>query len=174
MNSTRRERTRAVVAAVVQDVDLVGLILAGNIGPSSFTVASQVCKTWLSVCRADERVLRGVAMYQGGLTKGAFMKLFAMSSREADLLPHSTHKRLGGGSYCLYRSDAVDAALAAGGIKQWRGRLAFRAANPCIVGIPLQRVPDRCHHNFRLEERLHAEALRRRRVHVVRAQKLLV
>ena len=36
-----------------------------------------MCKTWLRVCRSDERVLRGVAGYQDGLTKSGFMKLFA-------------------------------------------------------------------------------------------------
>ena len=60
--------------AVVSDEDLVALILSHGIGPASFTAVSLVCKSWLRVCRSDERVLRGVALYQGGLTKGAFMK----------------------------------------------------------------------------------------------------
>lgn len=142
--------------AVVSDDDLVALILSHGIGPASFTAASLVCKSWLRVCRSDERVLRGVALYQGGLTKGAFMKLFAITSKEADGLPRSSHKRLGGGSYFLYRSNAVDAILAAGGIKEWRKRLLFRGENPCIVGSMQQ--PNCFRRDCWLEERLHYRA----------------
>ena len=153
------QRTRAAIDAVVSDGDLMALILSQGLGPASFTAASLVCKVWLSVCRSDERVLRGVALYQGGLTKGAFMKLFALTSKEADALPRSSHMRYGGGCYFLYRGDAVDAVLAAGGIKEWQKRLRFRAGHPCIVGWP--QKPD-C---FRLancrEERLHAQAVQR-------------
>ena len=153
------QRTQAAIDAVVSDDDLLALILSQGIGPASFTAASLACKSWLSVCRSDERILRGVALYQGGLTKGAFMKLFALTSKEADALPRSSHRRYGGGSYFLYRGDAVDAVLAAGGIKGWQKRLRFRAEHPCIIGW-LQK-PD-C---FRLaswrEERLHAQAVQR-------------
>lgn len=156
----KRQRTRAAIDAVVSDVDLLALILSQGIGPASFTAASLVCRTWLRVCRSDERVLRGVALYQGGLTKGAFMKLFALTSKEADALPRTSHRRYGGGSYFLYRGDAVDAVLKAGGIKEWQKRLRFRAEHPCIVGWP--QKPD-C---FRLancrEERLHAQSVQRR------------
>ena len=142
--------------AVVSDDDLVALILSHGIGPASFVAVSLVCKSWLRVCRSDERVLRGVALYQGGLTKGAFMKLFAISSKEADALPRSTHKRHGGGIYFLYRSDAVDAVLAAGGIKEWRKRVRFRGENPCIVGWPQQ--PNCFRRACWREERHHSRA----------------
>ena len=156
----RTQRARAVVDAVVSDPDLVAIILAGNVGPSTFVAAGLVCRAWLSACRTDERVLRSVALYQGGLTKGAFMKLFAVSPREADLLPRSSHKRLGGGTYYLYRSDAVDAVLAGGGIKDWRMRLKLRGVRPCTA--VWQAQPDCFHRNSRLEERLHRDASRRR------------
>ena len=82
--------THAVMRDVVCDLDLVAHILAGNIGPSAFVAASLVCKGWLSVCRTDERVLRGAAQYQGGLTKGTLIKLFAISSCVADALPRTS------------------------------------------------------------------------------------
>ena len=121
------QRRRRAVSAVVSDSDLMSLILRDTIGPSAFATASMVCKVWLSVCRSDEAVLRGVALYQGGLTKSLFTKLFAVAPREADALPHTTCKRFGGGSYFLYRRDAVDAVLAAGGINEWRVRLRLHA-----------------------------------------------
>ena len=155
----RRRRTRATVDEVVSDDDLVALILSHGMGPTTFTAASLVCKTWLRVCRSDERVLRGVALYQGGLTKGAFMKLFAVTSKEADAMPRSSHRRYGGGSYFLYRADAVDSVLAAGGIKEWRKRLKLRAEHPCLVGW--QQQPDCFRRGFLREERLHTQALQR-------------
>jgi hypothetical protein len=80
---------------VLADADLVGVILAGNVGPSSFAAVSCVCRTWATVCKTDERVVRGAALYTGGLTKSALMNLFAISSQEADGLPRSTHKLWG-------------------------------------------------------------------------------
>ena len=163
----RDQRVRIAIGAVVSDVDLVALILAGNIGPSGFAAASLVCKSWLSVCREDERVLRGVAAYQGGLTKGVFMKLFAVSSQEADALPRAKRLRFGGGHYFLYRADAVDAVLAAGGIKAWRDRLRVSCKSPCIARWPSQQSGVRL--SSQQEERLRARELQRRAWGLVRA-----
>lgn len=161
-----RRRVCKAVDAVVSDDDLLALILSQGIGPTSFTAACLVCKSWLRACRSDERVLRGVALYQGGLTKGVFMKLFAITSKEADNLPRSSHKRFGGGSYFLYRANAVDAVLADNGIKKWRERLLFRAEHPCIVGWPQQT--DCFRRASRQEERLHAKAVQRQAWMLVR------
>ena len=76
---------------VVSDPDLISLILIGNVGPTTFATASLVSKAWRSVCMTDERIVRSVAWYQGGLTKGAFTKLFAVPSSGADNLPHARH-----------------------------------------------------------------------------------
>ena len=65
MNANQGQRTRIAIDAVVSDVNLVALILAGSIGPSGFVAASLVCKAWLSVCREDERMLGGLAGYHG-------------------------------------------------------------------------------------------------------------
>lgn len=150
------QRRRRAVSAVVSDSDLMSLILRDTIGPSAFATASMVCKVWLSVCRSDEAVLRGVALYQGGLTKSLFTKLFAVAPREADALPHTTCKRFGGGSYFLYRRDAVDAVLAAGGINEWRVRLRLHAENPCTVPLPAK--PSCLRLAVQKEERLHRQA----------------
>ena len=164
---THRQRTLAAIEAVLSDTDLVALILTSALGPSGFDAACLVCKTWLNACRSDERVLRGVALYQGGLTKSAFMKLFAVTTKEADLLPRTTHRRYGGGSYYLYRKDAVDAILANGGLKTWQRRLRLRAENPAIYTWPSQQgCPLR---KFLQEERLHARDAQRRVWMAVRA-----
>jgi hypothetical protein len=148
-----RQRTLAVIEAVLSDTDLVASILTSALGPSGFDAACLVCKTWLNACRSDERVLRGVALYQGGLTKSAFMKLFAVT--------------YGGGSYYLYRKDAVDAILANGGLKTWQRRLRLRAENPAIYVWPSQRsCPLR---KFLREERLHARDAQQRVWMAVRA-----
>ena len=109
MGANKRMRTHAVMRDVLSDLDLVAHILAGNIGPSAFVAASLVSKGWLSVCRTDERVLRGAAQYQGGLTKGTLIKLFAISSCVADALPRTSHARYGGGTYFLYGEAAINA-----------------------------------------------------------------
>ena len=154
--SASAERARCAIEGVLLDSDLVALILAGNIGPSGFAAVSLVCKSWLSVCRGDKRVLRGVALYQGGLTKGVFMKLFAVSSPEAGVLPHTTHRRYGGGTYFLYGEGAVNAILSAGGMKAWRNRLRVRAESSCIPRWPLQL--DCIRRASQREERLRARA----------------
>jgi hypothetical protein len=146
---------------VLTNPDLVGKILAGNIGPSAFAAASLVSKGWSSVCRADERVLRGVARYQGGVTKTVLMRLFAVSPHEADTLPRTSHKRYGGGTYFLYSEAAIDAILAYGGIQEWQKRLRSRGASPCLTRRQLQ--PSDVRRAFQREERLHTRAVQRHR-----------
>ena len=100
------------------------------------------------------------------MTKGVFMKLFAISSREADALPHAKRMRWGGGVYFLYREDAVDAILAAGGIKAWRNRLTLRAEKPCIARWPSQ--PGCIRRSSQQEERLRVRASQRQAWALVR------
>ena len=156
MGANKRMRTHAVMRDVLSDLDLVAHILAGNIGPSAFVAASLVSKGWLSVCRTDERVLRGAAQYQGGLTKGTLIKLFAISSCVADALPRTSHKRFGGGTYYLYKINAIDTLLANKGMEEWRRRLLNRGRRPCIAPWPTEPVCLR--RAFQQEERLHAKA----------------
>ena len=160
---SRRDRTLEAIQAVVSDTDLVALILWGSIGPSSFNAASLVCKAWLSVCRADECVLRSVALYTGALTKGVLMQLLAVTSRHADTLPRESYARLNGGICFLYRKAAIDQILAAGGLSAWRERVRMRGANQGSVKPAYPSYP-RLACSTRLvsqqEERLHVRAVR--------------
>ena len=156
MVANKRMRVRAVMESVLADADLVGVILGGNVGPTTFAAASCVCRTWAAVCKTDERVVRGAAIYTGGLTKSALMKLFVIFSQEADALPRSTHKRFGGGTYYLYKIDAIDTLLANKGMEEWRRRLHDRGRRPRIVQWPTEPVCLR--HTFQQEEWLHAQA----------------
>ena len=161
MAANKRVRVCAVMEGVLADADLVGVILAGNVGPSAFAAVSCVCKTWATVCKTDKRVVRGAALYTGGLTKSALMKLFAISSQEADALPRSAHKRFGGGSYYLYQINAIDTLLANKGMEEWRRRLHNRGRRPCISPWPTQPVCLR--HAFQQEERLHTQTSQRQK-----------
>jgi len=166
----KRQRTRLAVSSVVLSPDLVTLILTDNIGPITFAAASLVCKVWLSVCRSDAAVLRGVALYQGGLTKHVFTKLFAVTYREAEALPHTTHKRHGGGTYFLYREAAVNAVLARG-VGEWRRRLRLRSENECIIRrSPQHQQFPACRRALQKEEHLHKQASQRSAWMRIRAQ----
>ena len=133
---------------VCSDPDLVALILRGNVGMSTFESVSLVCKTWLGTCRRDEALLREVALYTGGMTKGLFLKLFAVTSTEAAALPHTVHKRYGGGSYFLYGQAAVNALLAdEGAMAAWRERLRRRGGSP--TRYPSVHATQPARHRFR-------------------------
>ena len=167
---SRQHRASVAVAHVVSSPDLVCLIVRGNVGVSGFGSASLVCKVWLQVCRSDVQLLRGVALYTDGLTKGAFMKLFAVSSSAADALPRTTHKRYGGGNYFLYRQDAVDTILADGGMAAWHDRMRTRAARSQFVAWPFRPAqPPSVRGTSGQEERLRARAEQRREWRRIRA-----
>ena len=137
--------------AVLSNPDLVACILSGTIGPSTYFAASLVSKGWRDACRADETLLRLVALYQGGLTRGMFTRLFALTPHEAREVPHTTHKRAAGGTYYLYGQAAVDCVLAPGGFHRWRERLERRPVTT--------RAPSG---SWELEDRLHARSTRMR------------
>ena len=160
MSRSKRVGVSAAVGDVVANADMIAVILAGNIGPLTFEAASLVCKTWLSVCRTDERILRGATSYQGGMTKGALMKLFAIASQEADALPRTSHKRYGGGSYFLYRKDAIDALLAKDGFETWQKRLNVRGQTPSKHSLSMYRNESR-QRNPQQEERLRSREMQR-------------
>lgn len=151
----RRQRRVAVINEALSNPDIVACILRGNVGPSTFAVASEVSRVWLGVCRSDETVLRAVALFQGGLTKAKLIHLFA--TREVDALPRTQHALARGGAYYLYRAPAIDMLLGADGMSAWRRRMRERADSPwCPFMLwpppppPPRRAP--CQE----EERLHA------------------
>lgn len=116
--------------AVLQDRELVALLLRGNVGPATFAALACVCRTWRMVCYEDEDVLRAVAAFNESLTKGIFMRLFCLSSDEANALPRTEHVRLRGGKFYLYGEAAVDQVLASGGMETRRKRMV-RSIGSC-------------------------------------------
>lgn len=155
----KRQRTWAVANAALCNSDLVACILRGNVGPSTFAVASEVSKAWLAACREDPTVLRAVAHYQGGLTKSKLIHLFAITGRKIEDLPHTTHARRGGGTYSLYCGPAIDKLLSNDGAAAWRLRLQARAQSPWPLSVlwpPPPRPPRRAH--WQEEARLHTQS----------------
>jgi len=160
----KRRRTQAATAAVLGNTDLVAHILRDNIGASTLAAASLVSRVWLEACRSDPSVLRGAALYQGGLTKAQLKHLFAIADSTADALPCTRHARRGGGLYCLYEAAAVDTLLGPDGMAEWRLRLRARAASrwSCLL-TPPPHLPRRA--RWQEEERLHNIAtLKRARI----------
>ena len=129
MRSIKRPPQAAVQAKTdaLSVPDVVACILSGNVGPNTFVAASRVCKCWHEICRSDGALLRRVALYQGGVTKAVFCGLFALGPRDAAQLPHTCHRRKGGGTFYLYGSDAIDRALELDGMHALRERIARRA-----------------------------------------------
>ena len=144
-----RRSTGSAGDAVLSNLDLVAHILRGTIGPSTYYAASLVCKAWYVACRADETLLRLVALYQGGLTRTIFQRLFALSHEQVRALPHAVRRRPLAGPYYLYSEAAVERVLARGGHARWRERLA----RPRVRW----RAPTR---GWELEEWLHRRVVR--------------
>ena len=143
-------RIRGAGDAVLSNSDIVAHILRGTIGPSTYFAASLVCKAWHAACRADETLLRLVALYQGGLTRTLFRRLFVLTHDEVKALPHAVRRRPVLGPYYLYGEAAVERVLADDGFARWRKRLAKpqRAR---------WRAPA---HRWELEDRLHRRVVR--------------
>ena len=152
-----RQLRSGAMEAVLSNEDLLAHVFGGNIGPTTFVAISRVCKSWHSVARTNEMVLRMVALYQGGLTKTVFCGLFALTPREAVLLPHSVHRRRNGGPYHLFRKAAIDETLAQGGMQAMRERLANRS-KAIARGWALYELPNARStlKQIELEDRLHA------------------
>ena len=148
VHEMKRDRW-AAGAAVLSNPDLVFCVLSSGIGPSTYFAATLVWKSWRDACIADETLLRLVALYQGGLTRGMFTRLFALTTLEAREVPHTTRKRAQGGTYYLYGADAVVCVLAPGGFVKWRQRLGSRPVTKRVASGSLE-----------LEDGLHRLAVR--------------
>ena len=162
----RRQRLARAAECVFANPDLVEAILNGNVGTTTFVACSAVNRTVHTVCRSSDVLLRSVASYCGGLTKATLCGLLALSSADADALPHVVHTRVGGGMYHIYSLDAVQRTLAErGGMLGLRVRIRAadtgRRSESCRRNAP-RTGPNRC--MWELEERLHAHELRRQRV----------
>ena len=142
--------------------DLVEAILNGNVGTTTFVACSAVNRTVHTVCRSSEVLLRSVASYTGGLTKATLCGLLALSSADANALPHVVRNRVGGGVYYLYSLDAVQRTLAErGGMLGLRMRIRAADTGRRSESCRRNALQTRC--MWELEERLHARDLRRQR-----------
>lgn len=166
----QQARTSALADAVFSNADILQCILSGNVGPSTFVACSAVNRTAHALCRSSTALLRNAALFCGGVTKTTLRGLFAISQAEAASLPHDVRHRAGGGVYCLYRAEAVDAVLRCGGMVGLRERLLCRVRAHALANIELpapaanqtvgQRSRRRRMRSWQLEEALH-----RRKVH---------
>lgn len=141
--------------------ELLAHILRHNVGVSTYVACSAVSKTWREACRSDADLLRAVADYAGGLTRGHFAGLMGLKSFETIRFPHlavvGQPVGLNSVRFYLYRSDAITAALEhLGGVSGWRLRLA---TDPPFAW-PRDRVAPPGQKRLRmweLEERHHTE-----------------
>ena len=114
---------------VLGNEDLLALVLAhAELLPASYVAMSRVSRTWRAVCRRDEGLLIKCAKARPYLTKRDLVGLFALTSREANLLPRETYMRRDGGVMYKYEMTVVDGLLVMlGGMEGWRLRLERRA-----------------------------------------------
>ena len=112
---------------VMGNQDLVQLILHhAQLSPVAFVAASRVSKTWHTVCKLDDSLVRSAAK-NSGVTKTVLMGLFAMSSDEVNRLPRTTKRRWGGGIIYIYSVGGVEEAWGVvGGVDRWHVRLSKR------------------------------------------------
>lgn len=159
-HETTRLQVFHAVNAVMTNTDIVSIILNGNVGPNTLGIASQVCKTWYEVC-STETVLRAAALYIGGLTRGVFCGMFALSYAESRALPHVRRMSINMRRiYFLYTQKAVDAVLDAGGSQALRERRRRRITRQFIEYPPSNFHTER----WRVEEMLHAKVSSKRSV----------
>jgi hypothetical protein len=158
-HETARLRVCHAVNAVMTNTDIVSIILNGNVGPNTLGIASQVCKIWHEVC-STETVLRAAALYIGGLTRGVFCGMFAVSYAESRALPHAQRKSRNMRIYFLYTQKAVDAVLNAGGSQALRERRRRRITSQFTEYTPANFHIER----WRMEEILHAKVSSKRSV----------
>ena len=117
---------------VFSNPDLVRLICANQIGPTTFAAVSRINRTTHGVCRTSLPLLRSVAYFTGALTTTQFRGLFALQSYEAVRLPHEDR-----GRYRLYSGAAIEAVLGEPNVMQ---RIA--KALP-LLGLQLVRYKTR-------------------------------
>ena len=101
-----RARLAGASNAVFCNGDLVALILTNNVGPATFSAASQINSTAHTVCRTSMPLLKSVAFHSSALTTTQFRGLFALKAADAAALPHEDRVR-----YRLYRKPAIDAVF---------------------------------------------------------------
>ena len=124
--------------AVLSNVDLVHLILHhARLQPSTFVVASRVCKTWRAACLRDASLLIKAASECRYMTKQVVMGLFVLSNAEVNALPRTVWPRKESGLVYRYEPARVivEALRLAGGVDGMKKRLLKRARYQASVEV---------------------------------------
>ena len=95
--------------------------------PVELVALERVCRQWRRVYHANARTLVQAAT-PPVVTKTVLMGLYALSSSEANALPHVERAHKGGGCMRLYSSVSEDAWVVVGDERTWAARLARRSA----------------------------------------------
>jgi hypothetical protein len=122
--------------AVLGNEDLVQIILNHAVlRPSTFVVASRVCKTWRSACLRDDSLLIKAATKSKYMTKNIVMGLFVLSSAEANQLPRTVCPRYAGGVMYRYDPSQIlpEALEMVGGMTGMTTRLKKRARDQASI-----------------------------------------
>lgn len=122
-----------VIGLVMNNDDLLlSIFELARLTPVELVAAERVCVQWRRVYHANARALVRAAT-PSVVTKTVLMGLYALSSSEANTLPHVVRARKGGGSMHLYEHVEVDAWALVGDANAWEARLACRSAYQASV-----------------------------------------
>ena len=126
-------RADSAMALVMGNDDLLLTILElARLTPAGLVAVERVCRHWRRVYHANARTLVQAAT-PPVVTKTVLMGLYALSSGEANILPHDVRARRGGGSVHLYSRVSEEAWALVGGELEWEARLARRSAHQASV-----------------------------------------
>ena len=118
--------TRPARMAVLENADLLELIFKlGKWQPKDIVRLGRVNKAWRSVCHENPQLMLCAVRRCKYLTKTTLMGSLALSSAEANGLPHERWPRFPSGHMCLYIDwKTVDNAWEiVGGTAEWQRRL---------------------------------------------------
>ena len=117
----------AIELVVGNDDLLTAIFELARLTPAELVAVGRVCHQWRRVVHANAQSLVRAAT-PPVMTKSVLMGLYALTSGEADGLPHDVRVRKGGGYMCLYsRLVVADAAWGmVGSALEWEGRLMRR------------------------------------------------
>jgi hypothetical protein len=122
-----------VMDLILNNEDLLLRIFElGCLTPIELVALERVCVQWRRVYHTNARALVHAAT-PSVVTKTVLMGLYALSSSEANILPHVVRARKGGGAMRLYTGVGEGAWALVGDEKAWEARLARRQASQLSV-----------------------------------------
>ena len=100
---TAMKRARSEAAdAVLSNADLLKVILLGRIGPTQFCLLRRVSKAFRDLLDADDELLKGALVFQGGMTKTDLRSFMCLDRNSLEALPCERRN-----TYYLYREPAI-------------------------------------------------------------------